>query len=303
MNKETKGTLLAIATALISAIAIPVNKLFVVGLEPTVFTAVRSLLVGIGFFSIIWLMPHHDIKNIRKVRWDYLIPIGIIGGGLAFLFYFTGLKLTTAGRGAFLHKTLPLYIALLAYFFLKEKISKRHAFAMGGMFLGTLCIYYSKIPVDAIFWANPSLGDLLVIGGTILWAVENTIAKKAMIKGEHSEVVAFGRMFIGGLFLAAVLLIQGNLGAILSLSVLQWGFILISASLLFAYVTVWYYAIKLINVSKAACYLLLAPPISLLIGFLLIGEPIGLLQLVGSGIILACAYYLKDVQSEFVENF
>lgn len=301
MNKETKGTLLAIVTALVSAIAIPVNKLFVVGLDPLVFTAVRSLLIGLGFFMIIWVKPHHDIKNLKKVHWSYLFPIGIIGGGLAFLFYFTGLKLTTAGRGAFLHKTLPLYIALFAYLFLKEKISRRQVEAMVVMFLGTLLIYYSKI-APGLLWMDPSLGDLLVICGTVLWAVENTLARKAMIKGEHSVVVAFGRMSIGGLFLATVLLATGGLGAILGLSALQWGYLLISTALLSCYVIAWYYSIQLINVSKASCYLLLAPPLSLAIGFFLMGEPLTLYQLVGSGAILLGAYFLKDIKSEFVEN-
>ena len=47
MKNETKGTILAIAAAVISGFSIPLNKLFVVSIDPVVFTSIRSLLIGI----------------------------------------------------------------------------------------------------------------------------------------------------------------------------------------------------------------------------------------------------------------
>lgn len=298
MNKETKGTILALLTALISGFAIPINKTFVVGLDPTVFTAVRALIIGIIFFFIASYSSKFDFKKFKKVSWKYLAAIGIIGGGFAFLLYFTGLKLTTAGRGAFLHKTLPIYVAILAYIFLKEKISKRQSYALGIMVLGTIILYTAKIG-PAAMWSNPSLGDILIIGATILWAVENVIARKAMLKGETSFVVGFGRMFIGAIVLWAVMILTGKVDVLLSLSAIQIRNLLISTSILFGYVFCWYWSIKLINVSKAATLLLLSPVITLIIGVLWLGEPAPLLQLVGSALILAGAYLVTQIRSEF----
>ena len=52
MKRETKGTLLAILTAVVSGVSIPANKMFIVDLDPAVFTAVRVLIIGTAFFFI-----------------------------------------------------------------------------------------------------------------------------------------------------------------------------------------------------------------------------------------------------------
>lgn len=299
MNKETLGTLLALATAFISGIAIPINKIFVVDLDPTVFTAIRALFIGIVFFILVSFQSKFDYKKFKKVPWKYLLLIGIIGGSFAFLFFFTGLKFTTGGRAAFLHKTLPLFIAVFAFLFLKEKITKKQTYALITMFIGIIVLFSANIN-PAVFWQNPALGDLLVIGATILWAVENIIARKAMIKGESNFVVSFARMFFGAIILFSVVLLTNKLDILFSLTYQQMINISISTGILFSYVFFWYWSIKLINVSKAASLLLLAPVISLVFGIIVFSEPAPVLQLIGSGLILGGAYFVSKIKSEFV---
>lgn len=215
---------------------------------------------------------------------------------LSFLF-FSGLQLTTASRGAFLQKTLPLYVAILAFVFLKEKITKKLSIAIILMFIGTLALYSAQINPTTL-WVNPSLGDLLIISATILWAIENIIAKKAMILGESNFVVTFARMFFGGLILFGFVLLLGKFDILLSLSMQQITNILISTSILMGYVFFWYWSIKLINVSKATSFLLLSPVISLIVGVTLLGEPYPALQLIGSALILIGSYFVISVKSE-----
>jgi drug/metabolite transporter (DMT)-like permease len=297
MKKETFGTLLAIITALFSGLAIPMNKLFVVDLDPTVFTAIRGLVIGIIFY-IIFLFECNSIPKKSKINWKYLLSIAIIGGSFAFLLFFTGLKLTTAGRGAFLHKTLPFYVTILAFLFLREKINKKQILALFIMLLGTILIYFDQIK-PAEFWLNPSLGDLLIIGATILWAIESVIAKKAMIKGDSNYIVSFARMFIGAIILFAIIILQDKMNLLFSLTLQQVINIAVSTAILFGYVFCWYYSIKMINVSKASTLLLLAPIISLILGVLIFNEPVPNLQLFGSLLILIGAYLVIKVKSEF----
>lgn len=296
MNKEVLGTILALATALVSGVAIPVNKLFVVGLDPTVFTAVRALIIGLVFLALSLVQSRASRKKFKQVPWKYLLAIAIIGGAAAFLLFFTGLKLTTAGRGAFLHKTLPLFVTVLAFLFLKERVSRRQGIALLIMFIGVVVLYSAQIN-PAELWLNPSLGDLMVLGATFLWAAENVIARKAMIKGETNFIVSFSRMFFGGLILFGVVLLTGKLDVLLALSTVQIRNLLISTALLFGYVLFWYSAIRHINVSKASLFLLLAPVISLVLGVVFLGEPAPLLQLVGSALILVGAWFVIGIKS------
>jgi len=296
MRKETLGTILAVLAAVISGFAIPLNKIFVVNLEPAVFTAVRALIIGLIFLAFAGYQSKRSKNPFRKVPWTYLILIGIIGGGLAFLFYFTGLSLTTTSRAAFLHKTLPIYTTVLAFIFLKEKVSRVQSLGLLGMLFGTFLIVSSQIN-PAEFWTNPQLGDMLVLIATMLWGVENVLAKYALIKDESNLVVSFARMFIGSLLLFSAVLALGKMDALLSLSFQQLGNILISTGLLFGYVFCYYWSIKLINVSKAAALLLIAPVITLLIGVYIFGEPLPLFQRIGSMLILAGAFVIAKERS------
>ncbi len=299
LNKEVFGTLLVLCTAVISGFAIPINKIFVVGIDPTVFTAIRALMIGAVFFFIASFQSGFDYSRFKKVSWKYLLIIGIVGGGLAFLLYFTGLKLTTAGRAAFLHKTLPLWITIFAYVFLKEKVTRKQAVALGVMFAGTVMLLSAKIN-PAELWLDPSLGDILALTATVLWGVENVVARYAMINKESNFVVSFARMFIGSLFLFSAVLLLGKIDVLFSLTFEQIRNILISTLILFGYVLTWYWGIRYINVSKASTLLLISPVISLILGIIWFSEPAPILQLIGSALILIGAAFVVKIKSEFI---
>lgn len=293
MNKQTLGILLALCTAVLSGIAIPANKLFIVKTDPAVFTAVRGIIIGVLFLALsLWLNRGKKTK-LFKVDWKYLAGIAVIGGAAAFLLYFNGLQLTTASRAAFLHKTLPIYTAILAFLFLGEKLTKKTVAVIAVMFVGVYLIYSTALSPGEL-WSNPQLGDLLVLAAAFLWGVENVIAKKAMIKGEDNFIVSFSRMFFGGLILFGAVILLGKTDALLALSSQQLVNIAISTLLLFGYVLTYYWAIKLIDVSKAATLLLLAPVITFTVGVTFLGEPAPLIQIIGSVLILAGAYFVSS---------
>jgi len=286
MNKENLGTLFAILTALVSGLAFVANKFFLVSLDPTLFTTLRTFFVGIGFFLISFFKNKSSFKNFNKVSWKILLSIGFVAG-FAFLTFFNGLKLTTAGRAAFLHKLLPLFITILAFVFLREKIRRKQVYAMIVMIIGVFLISSSAITFDIV------IGDLLIIIATILIAIENIISKYAMIKKESNFVVSFCRMFFASIILFSIVLLMGKFNQLLLITYEQVLYIGISVSLLFLYVFFWYYSIRLIKVSKASTLLLLSPPISLFLSYLFLEETIIELQIMGSILILLGAFIVS----------
>ncbi|GBE19597.1 MAG TPA: DMT family transporter [Candidatus Pacearchaeota archaeon] len=295
MRDETRGTLLILITAFISGIAIVINKFFVVKIDPLFFTAIRALFIGLIFLAISLFIARSKpgkVKKFKKVSWKYLISIGIIGGSLAFWLFFTGLKLTTAGRAAFIHKTLPVFVLILAFVFLKEKITKKQLGAIGIMILGLILIELTKVQ-SAI-----RIGDLLVLGATFLWAIENTLSKKVMLEKESNWVVTFSRMFFGSLVLFSIIFISGKTSLLFSLNLQQILYIAISGTFLLFYVLTWYWGLRYINLSKASTILLIAPVISLVLGFIWLNEQIFILQLIGSALILVGAYIVIKTKSE-----
>jgi len=289
VNKEVKGTSLAVLTAIISGFAIVANRFFVIKIDPVVFTAVRALFIGIVFL----LISSYKKQISKKTSWKSLFIIGIFGGGVAFLLFFSGLKMTTSGHAAFLHKTLPIYATLFAFLFLKEKVTKNQVLWLLSMLVGAFFIFASSMS------SVVEMGDLLVVAATILWAAENVFAKHVM-KKEHNFVVSFGRMFFGSIFLFGLLLILGKVSVLLVLTPVEWFYIAASTIILFGYVFCWYWSVRLINVSKASALLLLAPVISLVLGVYLLKETVTQLQLIGSALILLGAWRIGRIKSEFL---
>jgi len=289
MNKENLGVLFAIITALVSGLAFVANKFFLVSLDPTLFTSLRAFFVGIGFFFISFFKNRLSFKGFNKVSWKILILIGVVAG-FGFLTFFNGLKLTTAGRAAFLHKLLPLFITIFAFTFLKEKIKRIQVYAMVVMIIGAYLISSSAITPDI------AIGDFLVIIATILFAIENIVSKYAMIKKESNFVVSFCRMFFASIVLFSIVLLTGKIDQLFLITYEQVLYIAISVSLLFLYVFFWYYSIRLIKVSKASTLLLLSPPISLFLSYLFLEEIIFPLQILGSVLILIGAFIVSKIK-------
>lgn len=288
---EIRGTMLVFLTALISGISIVINKFFVVRVDPLVFTAIRALFIGLIFFIISLAISKKTGKKFKKVSWKYLLLIGIIGGSFAFWTFFSGLKLTTAGRAAILHKTLPIYATIFGVTFLKEKVSGKQLAALFLMLFGIILIELTRISFDI------RLGDFLIIAATILWAIETTISKKVMLNKESNWVVTFSRMFFGSVILFAIIFLTGNTSMLLSLTKQQMIYIIISTIFLLLYVLTFYWGLKYINLSKASTILLLAPVISLVLGVLYLNEKVMLLQFIGTILILIGAVMIYNVKS------
>ena len=119
-----KGIQLALGTALISGFSIFISKILVSSMDPVVFTALKNIFVAAVLSLFVFRSRYiHQIQKLTRPDWVRLILIGIVGGSIPFALFFTGLSMTSAGMGAILHKTLFIWIALLAIPFLREKLS------------------------------------------------------------------------------------------------------------------------------------------------------------------------------------
>jgi len=150
-----------------------------------------------------------------------------------------------------------IYIAIIAVIFLKEKISKN-------FLIGALLIIVGNIFILRKLPLSFGRGDLLVLLATFLWAIENIISKK-VLENLSGNIVAWGRMFFGSIFILIFLGATGQLAPIWHLSAPQIGWCLITAGLLLGYVVTWYNGLKLIPVSLAAAILMLGSPITTLL--------------------------------------
>jgi drug/metabolite transporter (DMT)-like permease len=239
-SNQIKGIYFAIATAFISGISIFFNK-FAVGLikPPLVFTTFKNVGVGLLIIGIIIALGKwKQIKKISKKDFYYLLAIGVIGGSLPFYLFFTGLSQIPAINAALIQKTLVFWVILLAIPFLKEKLSKLQFLAVILLFLGNLTTGGFK---GFLF----SQGELMILAATILWAVENVLAKK-VLPNVDSDIVVAARMGFGSviLLISSFILAPKEVLGTFHLSNMQSFLLIGSILLLLGYVMTWYRALK-----------------------------------------------------------
>jgi len=256
-----KGYFFVFLTAIISGFSIFINRFGVEVLNPYLFTWLKNSSVALLLTSLLFsLRDWRIVKKLTKKQWLLLSVIGLVGGSIPFLLFFKGLSLTNVVMGSFLHKTMFIYVAVLSFIFLKEKIDK--SFLLGGVFLslGNLLLFNGLS-----FSINR--GDLLILLAALFWAIENTISKYAL-RELPSRIVAWGRMFFGSLFICLFLLFTGQVTLLFNINFTQISWVIITSVILFAYVITWYKGLKYIPVSRATVILLLGSPITTLLSFI-----------------------------------
>ncbi len=278
---KNKGIYLALATAIISGVSVFLNK-FATGSFTDVyaFTTLKNigaalLIVAIFFFPKIY----SELKTLNRKQWFFLSLVGLIGGSAPFLLFFKGLTMTSATNAAFIHKTLFVWVGILAIFFLREKLGRLQILAIILLFGGNILLGGLKS------WRF-GLGDLLVLLATLLWSIEYIFAKK-LLKDLKAETVVWGRMFLGALALLIFIAITGRADKIYTLNIAQAGWIGISSILLFGYVSIWYKALKYESASVVTCFLVPASLITTLLNSLFITHRFSFEQLVVSIIFTA----------------
>ncbi len=253
MNLE-KGIKLSLITALFSGVAVFFNKLVVgaVG-DALVFTTLKNLGVALVIGGVL-MRKRIEWKKIEKRDWLKLGVIGVIGGSLPFYLFFKGLMLANSAQAALIHKSLVLWVAMWAVPVLKEKVSLKQ---WGGLGL----VLLSNLVIGGLGKWQWGMGEMMILGATMLWAVENIIAKQVLRKVEV-EAVMGARMILGSILLLLATGLSGKLGLVSRLSVGQWGLMLVTVGLLSGYVMSWYRALKIAPVTLVAVVLSLGSVIT-----------------------------------------
>lgn len=260
MNNLKKGFFLALGTALISGFANFFNKfgMNALGKDAFQYTALKNIVVA-AILTLIIFSPFilKKIKNLSRKEWLRLGLIGLVGGSIPFLLFFKGLSLTSPVSASFIHKTLFVWVAILAFPILKEKLGKLQFLALAILLTGSIIF-------NGFSGFKFGYAEILILIATILWAVENIIAK-ITLKTVDPLVVAWGRMFFGSIILVLFLLFTGNISGMLDISINQAGWITLVSVFLCGYVVTWYSALRKMPVVVAASVLVLASPITALL--------------------------------------
>ena len=149
------------------------TKLCLGYLTPLEIVAARFIL-AVPVLIAVSLKKRYSFAFIAK-RWKIILGCSAV---LIFhlLIQVEGMKTTTASNTAWLMTTIPVFIVVFSYLFLKEKLTPRQILGMAVAAAGVLTLV-SRGDFTSLAFIS-SYGDWMVLGSCITWSVYTILSKK-----------------------------------------------------------------------------------------------------------------------------
>ena len=213
------------------------------------------------------------IKNIKQWEWKNTFFAGVfyISAGLASTY---GLRSTTSINYSFIRKSNLIFIPILAFFFLQEKITKEKLFLAFTFLIG---IYLVTTSGQFII---PHFGDLLIIVASFLFSSFSIINKK-LAEMLEPEIISWGVTSCAAI-LALILSFILKINVFSSIGILFVFFSGLIEGLIILFINK---TIRITNMTYYVMMIMFTPLINLILGILFLNETINFIQLIG-GIVL-----------------
>jgi drug/metabolite transporter (DMT)-like permease len=280
MNRTRAGIALAACTAVVSGVSIFVNSYAVKQIaDAALFTTLKNGVAAAVLLAVaLTIVRRADLRRVERRDWLGVGAVGVVGGGVAFLLFFTGLALASAPSAAFIHKTLFVWVALLAVPFLGERLGLVQIGALVALLAAQLLI----APPAGVKWG---VGETMIALATLLWAVETVVAKRLLVRVPVG-VLAVGRLAVGLIVLAGYLALTGRLSQLGGLTAVQWIWAIGTGVLLAGYVASWFSALSRAPATVVTAVLVIGAPITAVLAGMAGGVVPTSGQLAGYGVLL-----------------
>jgi drug/metabolite transporter (DMT)-like permease len=259
-----------------------------VGFTPPDLLMHRFVWSGIAFLPIVL---RAGIGNLCGIGWGRGLVLMVLGGPVMSLISYTGFLFVPLGHGSVIQpSSATLGGLLLAAVFLRERVPPSRV-------LGAIVIVggLAVIGAESVghIGADGVLGDLLFVMTGFMFAVFGTLLR-------HWRVSAFSAATVISVLSLALLPIYAAFGGFARVAALGLGEnalqalaqgILAGPAALYLFA----FSIQTIGVARAAVFPATVPALTILIGWLLLGEPPTALQAAGLVTVL-CGFYLAQRQ-------
>jgi drug/metabolite transporter (DMT)-like permease len=137
------GIALGVAAQLLMAVGIVIAKPVLETSNAWWATTVR-LIGGGALLAVHGMTRRHRAHVLRCLRpsadWRFTIPAAVAGAYVALILWILGMKYTYASIAGVLNQTSTIFILILAWLLLKERITVRKLLAIGMACVGAICV-------------------------------------------------------------------------------------------------------------------------------------------------------------------
>lgn len=222
-----------------------------------------------------------------KKDWGYLALLGFIGITFHQWLQSNGLVTAQANTTAWIVSTTPVFLALLGWAVLKERLRGLQWVGILLSTFGVLMVVTRGNLATLVTGKFGTVGDLLILVSAPNWAVFSTFSRRGL-KKYPAILMMFYVMTFGWIFSSVPFFAAGGLAQIGPVSGIAWisiAFLGIFCSGL-AYIF-WYNALQLLPVAQTGAFLYFEPIVTVIVSALLLGEKIAAAVVFGGALILA----------------
>ena len=250
------------------------------GVSPIFQAAVRSIIAA----SLLALWARR--RGLPLLHRDRTLLHGLAIGllfGTEFVFVYLGLYYTTASHAVIFLYTAPLFVALGAHWLLPaEPLTGRKCVGLALAFVGVLATFWDSLQFPTQLQL---LGDLLSLTAGFLWAVTSLYLKRVVRTAMTPSQMLFYQLGFSAVQLSVMSLWfeprqVTHLTPVVVASIAYQGVIVAFASYL-----VWFWLIQVYPVSNISAFTFFTPIFGILLGGLLLQEPLTAKLLIGGGLV------------------
>ncbi len=218
--------------------------------------------------------------------WLYFGLLGFLGITFHQWLQSTGLQTVQASTTAWIVATTPVFIGVLSWIFLREKLAWLQVVGIILAATGVILVV-SKGDLGALFSGHfGTTGDILILISAPNWAVFSILSSRGLKKYPATRMMFFV-MLIGWLFTSILFISGGNIADIRNLtpsSLAGVGFLGVFCSGL-AYIA-WYDGLQALPATQVGAFLYLEPLVAVLVAWVVLGEGLIPVALLGGLVIL-----------------
>lgn len=263
MNKRVLAIFFAVLAAALYAINIPISKLLLVHVAPTMMASYLYLGAGIGIGILFLVRKKEDAADEKITRKDLPNVLGmILLDVIAPILLMFGLLDSASSNASLLNNFEIVCTALIALFVFKEAISKRMWISLALITLSSFLLSFEDIMSFRFSW-----GAVFVLLATLCWGLENNCTRNLSNKNTYHVVFLKG-IFSGLGSLAVAICLKEAFASLLYFALaLLLGFVAYGLSIFF-YIK----AQAVLGAAKTSAYYAVAPFIGTSLSFLILKE-------------------------------
>ena len=285
MKTKTIATFFAILAAALYAINIPLSKILLQHVSPTMMAAFLYLGAGIGLFIYGKITKEREhSESLTKAELPYTIGMILLDIAAPILLML-GLGSTNSANASLLNNFEIVATSCIAFLIFKEMLSKKLTFAI---ILVTIASITLSFEGKGSFEFNT--GSLLVLAASCCWGLENNCTR--MLSSKSSvQITTIKGLFSGlGSLIVALIIGESIPEIIWMIAVLLLGFVAYGLSINF-YIK----AQKHLGAAKTSAYYSIAPFLGVFFGIVLLNETPCIQFYIGLVImIIAIVLMIKD---------